>query len=211
MCWAAASSPLVSDVCHCVLSYTFTSAANCLRTCPGTLLPRPAGIGLATSLVSLVAVEPYTTKIMFERYDLENAAVRDNGELLCHEPEERRPRGGLVCVETQLRIWRGGSVALACVWGDHALPCPADPSLAWHRPSPPLLHLVLSVLTPFAAPPDKAKALPKQCCNPRCRTLPHVCTCSPKSNCRQDQGAVQAVWQVAWHLVPHQPHHPDRG
>ena len=45
-------------------------------------LPRPlAGIGLATSLLSLVAVEPYTTKIMFERYDLENAAVRDNGEL----------------------------------------------------------------------------------------------------------------------------------
>ena len=65
----------VSDVCHCVLSYTFTSASNCLRTCPGTLLPRPAGIGLATSLLSLVAVEPYTTKIMFERYDLENAAA----------------------------------------------------------------------------------------------------------------------------------------
>ena len=54
------------------------------------------------------------------------------------------------------------------------MPCPADPSLAWHRPSPPLLHLVLSVLTPFAGSPDKAKALPKQCCNPHCRTFARV-------------------------------------
>lgn len=37
-----------------------------------------AGVALAGSIANWLAVEPYTTKIMLDRYELENAPQRDN-------------------------------------------------------------------------------------------------------------------------------------
>jgi hypothetical protein len=37
-----------------------------------------AGVALVGSLANWLAVEPYTTGIMLERYELENAQQRDN-------------------------------------------------------------------------------------------------------------------------------------
>jgi hypothetical protein len=39
------------------------------------------GLGLASSLLSFLVVEPLCTRIMFQRYDLENAAERDEGTI----------------------------------------------------------------------------------------------------------------------------------
>lgn len=41
-------------------------------------LTRLAGVALVLSLANWLAVEPYTTKIMLDRYELENAPQRDN-------------------------------------------------------------------------------------------------------------------------------------
>lgn len=39
-----------------------------------------AGLGLATSLLSLLVAEPIATSVMLKRYALENAPTRDEGE-----------------------------------------------------------------------------------------------------------------------------------
>lgn len=52
------------------------------RCAPIALPVHAAGLGLASSLLSFAVVEPLATKIMFQRYELENAPRRDEGEML---------------------------------------------------------------------------------------------------------------------------------
>lgn len=72
-------------------------------------LPRPLpGVGLATSLLNLLVAEPIATDVMFQRYALENAPSRDDGEAA--------PRGA------------GRVVALLCMGGSAICGCQRRPT-----------------------------------------------------------------------------------
>jgi hypothetical protein len=66
------------------LQLTCSSFKPCLRQCLQLDLGvhccacMPAGVALVGSLANWLAVEPHTTGIMLERYELENAPQRDN-------------------------------------------------------------------------------------------------------------------------------------
>ena len=110
-----------------------------------------AGVGLATSLLSYAVVEPLATRIMFQRYDLENAPTRDEGALFFASSSWRSLAGAGGGVSCKWACWVGVACTLqtqlACV-------CAAARALATSEglssPEPPARRLPLpsSLATP---------------------------------------------------------------